>query len=66
VAVRQIARARSVPHGVARRTQMILLSADGQSISAIGRRFGVTAMRGALAQFPELVPVSLETGVTTR
>ena len=41
-ALQQIAQSRSMPHGVVRRTQMILLSADGQTNSAIARRFGVS------------------------
>ena len=41
-ALQQIALSRSMPHGVVRRTQMILLSADGQTNSTIARRFGVS------------------------
>lgn len=41
-ALQQIAQSRSMPHGVVRRTQMILLSADGETNSAIARRFGVS------------------------
>ena len=41
-ALQQIAQSRSMPHGVVRRTQMILLSADGQTNSAIARRFGLS------------------------
>ena len=41
-ALQQIAQSRSLPHGVVRRTQMILLSADGETNSAIAQRFGVT------------------------
>ena len=41
-ALQQIAQSRSMPHGVVRRTQMILLSADGQTNSTIARRFGVS------------------------
>ena len=40
-ALQQIAQSRSLPHGVVRRTQMILLSAEGATNSAIARRFGV-------------------------
>lgn len=40
--LQQIAQSRSMPHGVVRRTQMILLSAGGQTNSAIARRFGVS------------------------
>jgi putative transposase len=40
--LQQIAQSRSMPHGVVRRTQMILLSADGQTNAAIARRFGVS------------------------
>jgi putative transposase len=41
-ALQRIAQSRSMPHGVVRRTQMILLSADGETNSAIARRFGVS------------------------
>jgi len=41
-ALQQIAQSRSMPHGVVRRTQMILLSAEGWSNSAIARRFEVS------------------------
>ena len=40
--LQQIAQSRSMPHGVVRRTQMILLSADGQTNTAIAARFQVT------------------------
>lgn len=40
-ALQQIAQSRSMPHGVVRRTQMILLSADGETNAAIAQRFGV-------------------------
>ncbi len=41
-ALEQIAQSRSMPHGVGRRTQMILRSADGETNSAIARRFGLS------------------------
>jgi transposase len=40
--LQHIARSRSMPHGVVRRTQMILLSADGQTNTVIAARFQVT------------------------
>jgi len=41
-ALQQVAQSRSMPHGVVRRTQIILLSADGETNSAIARRFGLS------------------------
>lgn len=38
----QISQSRSLPHGIVRRAQMIMLSADGQTNSAIARRFHVS------------------------
>jgi transposase len=38
----QIGQSRSMPHGVVRRAQMILLSAEGQTNSAIAERFHVS------------------------
>jgi putative transposase len=40
--LQHIAQSRSMPHGVVRRTQMILLSADGQTNTAIAARLQVT------------------------
>jgi transposase len=40
--LQQIAQSRSLPHGIVRRTQMILLSADGQTNTEIARRFDVS------------------------
>jgi len=40
--LQQIAQSRSLPHGVVRRTQMVLLSADGQTNTEIARRFHVS------------------------
>lgn len=42
VSLEQIGQSRSMPHGVVRRAQMILLSAEGQTNSAIAERFRVT------------------------
>ena len=40
--LQQIAQSRSMPHGLVRRAQMILLSADGLTNSAIAERFAVS------------------------
>jgi putative transposase len=41
-ALKEISQSRSMPHGVVRRVQMILLSAERQTNSAIARRFHVS------------------------
>lgn len=40
--LQQIAQSRSLPHGIVRRTQMVLLSADGQTNTEIAQRFNVS------------------------